>query len=123
MSGVAPITLGKSAKVPVAVAVFIYGSAMSIEKGAITLGTVVAFVEYIKRFFIPIRDIGMKYSIIQSAFASADRIDQLLSEESFIDEPADQIKARLRIDWNPGRNSASRHKRAGFPPSGSHRTV
>jgi ABC-type transport system involved in Fe-S cluster assembly fused permease/ATPase subunit len=31
----------------VAIAVFIYASAMSIEKGAITLGTVVAFVEYI----------------------------------------------------------------------------
>ena len=78
----------------VAIAVFIYASAMSIEKGAITLGTVVAFVEYIKRFFIPIRDIGMKYSIIQSAFASADRIDQLLSEESFINEPPEPVVAR-----------------------------
>ncbi len=77
----------------VAIAVFIYMSAMSIEKGAITLGTVVAFVEYIKRFFIPIRDIGMKYSIIQSAFASADRIDQLLSEESSIAETPEPIMA------------------------------
>jgi ATP-binding cassette subfamily B multidrug efflux pump len=77
----------------VAIAVFIYASAMSVEKGAITLGTVVAFVEYIKRFFIPIRDIGMKYSIIQSAFASADRIDQLLSEESFIHEAPEPIVA------------------------------
>jgi len=77
----------------VAIAVFIYASAMSIEKGEITLGTVVAFVEYIKRFFIPIRDIGMKYSIIQSAFASADRIDQLLSEESFITEAPEPIVA------------------------------
>ncbi len=80
-----------------AIAVFIYASAMSIETGVITLGTVVAFVEYIKRFFIPIRDIGMKYSIIQSAFASADRIDQLLSEESRVGEPPEPIVAgRLR---------------------------
>jgi ATP-binding cassette subfamily B multidrug efflux pump len=78
----------------VAIGVFIYASAMSLEKGIITIGTVVAFVEYIKRFFIPIRDIGMKYSIIQSAFASADRIDQLLSEESSIQEPAEPIVAR-----------------------------
>ena len=78
----------------VAIAVFIYASAVSVEKGVITLGTVVAFVEYIKRFFIPIRDIGMKYSIIQSAFASADRIDQLLSEESFIKEPMEPIVAQ-----------------------------
>ncbi len=75
-----------------AIAMFIYASAMSIEKGLITLGTVVAFVEYIKRFFIPIRDIGMKYSIIQSAFASADRIHQLLSEESFIPEAAEPVR-------------------------------
>lgn len=76
-----------------AVALFIYASAMSLGRGLITLGTVVAFVEYIKRFFIPIRDIGMKYSIIQSAFASADRIHQLLSEESFIPEPANPVQA------------------------------
>jgi ATP-binding cassette, subfamily B, multidrug efflux pump len=77
-----------------AIALFIYASAMSIEKGLITLGTVVAFVEYIKRFFIPIRDIGMKYSIIQSAFASADRIDLLLSEESIVTETPEPIVAR-----------------------------
>jgi ATP-binding cassette subfamily B protein len=81
----------------VAIAVFVYASAMSIEKGAITLGTVVAFIEYIKRFFIPIRDIGMKYSIIQSAFASADRIDQLLSEKgSIVETPEAIVPRRLR---------------------------
>lgn len=81
----------------VAIAVFIYASATSIEKGAITLGTVVAFVEYIKRFFIPIRDIGMKYSIIQSAFASADRIDHLLSEKGSITQtPEPIVPQRLR---------------------------
>ena len=66
----------------VAIAVFVYAASMSIARGEITLGTVVAFVEYIKRFFIPIRDMGMKYSIVQSAFASADRIHGLLSEQS-----------------------------------------
>jgi ATP-binding cassette subfamily B protein len=76
------------------ISVFIYASAMSIERGLITLGTVVAFVEYIKRFFIPIRDIGMKFSIVQSAFASADRIHQLLSEESFVPQAPEPIVAR-----------------------------
>ena len=76
-----------------AIAIFIYASAMSLGKGLITLGTVVAFVEYIKRFFIPIRDIGMKYSIIQNAFASADRIHQLLSEKSFTPQAAEPVQA------------------------------
>jgi len=71
-----------------AIGIFVYASAISLSRGVITLGTVVAFVEYIKRFFIPIRDIGMKYSIVQSAFASADRIHGLLSEERRVQEPA-----------------------------------
>jgi len=71
----------------VAIGIFVYSSGMSITRGAITLGTVVAFVEYIKRFFVPIRDIGMKYSIVQSAYASADRIQGLLMERSRLARP------------------------------------
>ncbi len=45
---------------------------------AVYIGTVVAFYEYINRFFIPIRDLSTKYTIIQSALASAERIFSLL---------------------------------------------
>ncbi len=76
-----------------AIGIFVYASAMSLSRGLITLGTVVAFVEYIKRFFIPIRDIGMKYSIIQSAFASADRIQGLLAEERSVLQAARPAEA------------------------------
>ncbi len=80
-----------------AIAAFIYASAVSVDRGAITLGTVVAFVEYIKRFFVPIRDIGMKYSIVQSAFASADRVERLLSEKAeLVAAPRPIVKERLR---------------------------
>jgi len=86
----------------VAIGIFVYSSAMSISRGMITLGTVVAFVEYIKRFFIPIRDIGMKYSIVQSAFASADRIQGLLSERSSLiqkDPPVPVVKTGGRVEF------------------------
>jgi len=44
------------------------------------VGTVVAFYEYIHRFFAPIRDLSTKYTIIQHSLASAERIFALLDE-------------------------------------------
>ena len=46
--------------------------------GIIGIGTVVAFKEYVNRFFVPIRDFSQKYAVMQSAMASAERIFQLL---------------------------------------------
>jgi ATP-binding cassette subfamily B protein len=44
----------------------------------IGIGTLVAFKEYINRFFVPLRDFSQKYAVMQSAMASAERIFQLL---------------------------------------------
>jgi ATP-binding cassette subfamily B multidrug efflux pump len=46
-------------------------------------GTFVAFYAYIQQFFVPVRDISTKYTMIQSAFASAERIFGLLSVSDF----------------------------------------
>jgi len=51
--------------------------------GVIGIGTVVAFKEYINRFFVPLRDFSQKYAVMQSAMAAAERIFQML------DTPAD----------------------------------
>lgn len=42
------------------------------------VGTVVAFYEYIERFFVPIRDLSQKYTIVQSSLAAAERIFGIL---------------------------------------------
>lgn len=42
------------------------------------VGTVVAFYDYIQRFFIPVRDLSTKYTVIQAALASCERIFSLL---------------------------------------------
>ncbi len=42
------------------------------------VGTVVAFYEYMQRFFVPIRDLSQKYTILQSSLAAAERIFGLL---------------------------------------------
>ena len=46
--------------------------------GALTFGVLVAFIQYTNRFFLPIRDLGAKYTVMQAAMASAERIFGLL---------------------------------------------
>jgi len=46
--------------------------------GALTIGVLVAFMQYSLRVFRPIQDLGEKYNILQSAMASAERIFKLL---------------------------------------------
>jgi ATP-binding cassette subfamily B protein len=52
-----------------------------IGEGMLTVGLVVAFVEYVNKFFIPVRDFSAKYTVMQSAMASAERIVALLDTE------------------------------------------
>lgn len=57
--------------------VFWYGGGEAIQ-GAITLGTLVAFIEYMPHLLTPIRDLGEKFTILQSAFAAAERVFEVL---------------------------------------------
>jgi len=52
----------------------------------VTLGLLVAFIEYAQKFFVPIRDLSQKYSMIQSAMASSERIFDLLDSEDVIED-------------------------------------
>jgi ATP-binding cassette subfamily B protein len=65
--------------------------------GVIGIGTVVAFKEYIHRFFVPLRDFSQKYAVMQSAMASAERIFQLL------DTPVDVQNAKQPVVPKPFR--------------------
>ncbi len=55
----------------------------------ITLGTLVAFIQYTQRFFRPLSDLSEKYGILQQAMASAERIFELL------DTPVDPAAVEL----------------------------
>ena len=59
--------------------------------GIIGIGTVVAFKEYVHRFFVPMRDFSQKYAVMQSAMASAERIFQLLDTEVDIQNPKNAV--------------------------------
>ena len=55
---------------------------------AVTIGILVAFIQYSQRFFRPIQDLSEKYNILQSAMASSERIFKLLDTPAEIKEPA-----------------------------------
>jgi ATP-binding cassette subfamily B protein len=55
--------------------------------GAIGIGTLVAFKEYLHRFFVPLRDFSQKYAVMQSAMSAAERIFQLLDTPVVIENP------------------------------------
>lgn len=65
-----------------------------------TLGVIVAFIEYIRKFFIPVRDLSAKYTVMQSAMASSERVMALLD----VDEP----DAPMHDD--PTARSGARHE-------------
>jgi ATP-binding cassette, subfamily B, multidrug efflux pump len=56
-------------------------------QGALTLGSLVAFLLYSQRFFRPISDMSEKFNILQAAMASSERIFKLLDEPVSIVSP------------------------------------
>ncbi|MDD2603366.1 MAG: ABC transporter ATP-binding protein [Desulfobacterales bacterium] len=52
----------------------------------ISLGTLVAYISYMRMFFRPIRDVSEKYNIMQNAMASVERIFGLM-DETAVDAP------------------------------------
>jgi len=54
--------------------------------GALTIGALVAYLQYVDRFFLPVRDLAEKYNILQSAMASSERIFKVLDESATIQD-------------------------------------
>jgi len=71
----------------ISAAIMVWYAAGSIVAGVVAFGTLVAFLEYVQRFFIPIREFSTKYAVMQSAMASAERVFQLLDTEPAITSP------------------------------------
>ncbi len=53
-----------------------------------TTGTFFLFIEWMRLFFMPLRDLSAKYSVMQSSMASAERIFQLLDTEPTVRDHA-----------------------------------
>jgi ATP-binding cassette, subfamily B, multidrug efflux pump len=60
--------------------------------GVLTVGGVVAFIQYVERFFQPIRDLSEKYNIMQQAMASSERIFYILDERPTVRDAARPVE-------------------------------
>ena len=87
----------------VAVALLLWRGGVSLLSGAITFGTLVAFLEYAQKFYNPIKDMSDKYNILQSALASCERIFHILDSEI-----APEYRLALPAREERGMNGAAR---------------
>jgi ATP-binding cassette subfamily B protein len=72
----------------VAIASVIWFGGGQVIRQTVTLGVLVAFIQYAQRFFRPTQDLSEKYNILQSAMASSERIFKLLDTHAEIVTPA-----------------------------------
>jgi ATP-binding cassette, subfamily B, multidrug efflux pump len=72
-------------------AIIIWYSAGNIFSGKMTVGILIAFAQYIELLFRPIRDLTEKYTTLQSAMASSERIFGLLDTQEFLQDSSNAI--------------------------------
>ncbi|MGE5478850.1 MAG: ABC transporter ATP-binding protein [Chloroflexota bacterium] len=65
----------------VGLGLIIWYASRNILSGSMTVGIIIAFVQYAEMFFRPIRDLSEKYTTMQNAMASSERIFGLLDEK------------------------------------------
>ncbi len=70
----------------IALAIVIWWAGGNIMSGLMTIGTLVAFLQYAEMFFRPVRDLSEKYTTLQGAMASAERIYELLDTQDYFDK-------------------------------------
>lgn len=68
-----------------------YGGARAL-MDQLTFGVLLAFIQYVRQFFQPIRGLSEKYNTLQSALASSERIFNILDTKNEIKDPAQPKK-------------------------------
>jgi ATP-binding cassette subfamily B protein len=82
----------------ISLAAIVWAGGWRILASAMTFGTLVAFMDYAGKFFRPLQELSQRYTTMQSAMASAERIFKLLdTEPAIVSPPAPcRIAGRLR---------------------------
>lgn len=79
-------------------AVLLWGGFLA-GRDLVTIGVLVAFIQYVRRFFMPMRSISVLWANIQSGIAGMERIFELLDDDRVAAEPA----APAALSDGPGR--------------------
>jgi len=86
-----------------AVGLIIWYAGVDALGGSVTVGTVMAFLQFNEMFWRPIRDLSEKYNIMQTAMASSERVFKLLDDQTLILNPQAPItlnNVRGEIEFN-----------------------
>jgi ATP-binding cassette, subfamily B, multidrug efflux pump len=76
-----------------AVAALLGYGGVQILAGTLSFGSLVAFLEYVQRFYKPVQDLAEKFNVLQSAMAAAERIFAVLDAVPGITDPAQPVAA------------------------------
>ena len=82
-------------------ALIIWWAAGPVVENALTFGALVAFLDYVSRFFQPIRDMSQKVATLQAGLASAERVFELLDERDIVTSGTHRpssVEGGLRFD-------------------------
>lgn len=92
--------------------VLLYGGYLVLE-GRMTLGTLTAFLLYLRIFFEPMQEISQFFNTFQSASAALEKISGVMATEPGIRDPSDPVRVAavrgevdfrdVRFDYVPGR--------------------
>ena len=69
--------------------------------GLAQAGTLFVFVAWMQRFFLPLRDLSAKYSVMQSSMASTERLSELLESEPEVLDPDLESWAAIEDQMDP----------------------
>lgn len=87
----------------ISVGLIIWYGGGEVIQSRLTVGILIAFLQYTEMFWRPIRDLSEKYNILQTAMASSERIFKLLDDDTIIKEPENPVhltNIRGEVEFN-----------------------
>lgn len=82
----------------ITVAIILWVGGFRYFAGLTTIGTLVAFIDYIQRLFSPLQDLSERYNVLQNSTASAERIFNLLDDKDHIIKNGDKVLSKIKGD-------------------------
>jgi ATP-binding cassette subfamily B protein len=73
----------------IAVGLILWYAGVDAIGGGVTIGTVMAFLQFNEMFWRPIRDLSEKYNVMQTAMASSERVFRLLDDRTKVSDAPD----------------------------------
>jgi len=80
----------------IAIVLIVWHGGARVLSGGMSLGALAAFIFYMRLFFKPVKELSQKYSIVQSALASAERIFELIDRRPALPSGGARRPHRLR---------------------------